>query len=401
MSIADYSPHASARRFDSGTPPVPALYAGVAGLGVVERRRRAGDREARGVARRPSARRARRARRDRRDAAGAVRPRPARLRPLDRRRARSSRRSPASGSSRRRATTTCASRSISTTSRTTSTALLEALSRRTAHCSRDAGAKHGLPRAVVRRPRPASPTATTPTRSRTFTCPRAEGGPWPCVVLLHGGFWRTGWDRTLMTPLALDLAARGIAAWNVEYRRVGQAGGGWPGTLEDVARCARPARRGRRRRHASRGHVRPLGRRSPRRLARGPPSPRRRGCREPARACGRWRRSRRPASSTSIARTRKGSVAARWQALLGDPAAVPERYRRGLARRARAARRRPAARPRRRGRHRSRDAEPDPCRARPRRAARRARGRRPLRRDRPFAPGVGSRRRAAPVASRG
>jgi selenocysteine lyase/cysteine desulfurase len=35
MSIADYSPHASARRFDSGTPPVPALYAGVAGLDVL------------------------------------------------------------------------------------------------------------------------------------------------------------------------------------------------------------------------------------------------------------------------------------------------------------------------------------------------------------------------------
>jgi selenocysteine lyase/cysteine desulfurase len=36
MSIADYSPHASARRFDSGTPPVPALYAGVAGVSLVE-----------------------------------------------------------------------------------------------------------------------------------------------------------------------------------------------------------------------------------------------------------------------------------------------------------------------------------------------------------------------------
>jgi selenocysteine lyase/cysteine desulfurase len=36
MSIADYSPHRSARRFDSGTPPVPALYAGVAGLSLVE-----------------------------------------------------------------------------------------------------------------------------------------------------------------------------------------------------------------------------------------------------------------------------------------------------------------------------------------------------------------------------
>jgi len=36
MSIADYSPHASARRFDAGTPPVPSLYAGVAGLSLVE-----------------------------------------------------------------------------------------------------------------------------------------------------------------------------------------------------------------------------------------------------------------------------------------------------------------------------------------------------------------------------
>ena len=36
MSIADYSPHASARRFDAGTPPVPSLYAGVAGISLVE-----------------------------------------------------------------------------------------------------------------------------------------------------------------------------------------------------------------------------------------------------------------------------------------------------------------------------------------------------------------------------
>ena len=65
--------------------------------------------------------------------------------------------------------------------------------------------------------------------------PAEDGGPWPCVALLHGGFWRTGWDRTLMTPLAADLARRGIAAWNVEYRRVGEEGGGWPGTFADVA----------------------------------------------------------------------------------------------------------------------------------------------------------------------
>jgi acetyl esterase/lipase len=65
--------------------------------------------------------------------------------------------------------------------------------------------------------------------------PAGGGEPWPVVVLLHGGFWRAGWDRTLMTPLARDLAARGFLAWNAEYRRVGQDGGGWPGTLHDVA----------------------------------------------------------------------------------------------------------------------------------------------------------------------
>lgn len=74
-----------------------------------------------------------------------------------------------------------------------------------------------------------------PDRVANLHLPAEEGGPWPCVVLLHGGFWRTGWDRTLMTPLAIDLARRGFAAWNVEYRRVGQEGGGWPGTFEDAA----------------------------------------------------------------------------------------------------------------------------------------------------------------------
>ena len=74
-----------------------------------------------------------------------------------------------------------------------------------------------------------------PDRVANLHLPAQAGGPWPCVALLHGGFWRTGWDRTLMTPLAVDLARRGIAAWNVEYRRVGEEGGGWPGTFTDVA----------------------------------------------------------------------------------------------------------------------------------------------------------------------
>lgn len=59
--------------------------------------------------------------------------------------------------------------------------------------------------------------------------------PLPVVVLIHGGFWRNLYGLDLMTPLAEDLVARGVAVWNIEYRRVGDDGGGWPGTLTDVA----------------------------------------------------------------------------------------------------------------------------------------------------------------------
>ena len=55
------------------------------------------------------------------------------------------------------------------------------------------------------------------------------------VVLIHGGFWRARYDLSLMHGLAENLAQQGIAAWNIEYRRVGDTGGGWPGTLLDVA----------------------------------------------------------------------------------------------------------------------------------------------------------------------
>ncbi|MEW6475551.1 MAG: alpha/beta hydrolase [Actinomycetota bacterium] len=64
----------------------------------------------------------------------------------------------------------------------------------------------------------------------------AGAGPHPVAVLFHGGFWYHAWERDLMDGLALDLARRGIAAWNAEYRRVG-AGGGWPATGQDAARA--------------------------------------------------------------------------------------------------------------------------------------------------------------------
>jgi acetyl esterase/lipase len=60
----------------------------------------------------------------------------------------------------------------------------------------------------------------------------------PVVLLLHAGFWRNRHGLELMRDVADDLAAHGIASWNIEYRRVGDPGGGWPGTLNDVASAA-------------------------------------------------------------------------------------------------------------------------------------------------------------------
>lgn len=65
--------------------------------------------------------------------------------------------------------------------------------------------------------------------------PLTSGAGYPVVGLLHGGFWRLPYGRGETVPVALDLAARGYAVWNIEYRRVGEAGGGWPGTCDDIA----------------------------------------------------------------------------------------------------------------------------------------------------------------------
>lgn len=67
--------------------------------------------------------------------------------------------------------------------------------------------------------------------------PRAAQGPTPVAVLLHGGWWRDRHDAGLMAPLADDLLDAGWAVWNVEYRRTGADGGGWPQTVDDVARA--------------------------------------------------------------------------------------------------------------------------------------------------------------------
>lgn len=63
----------------------------------------------------------------------------------------------------------------------------------------------------------------------------AGDGPFPVVVLVHGGCWTIKFGGIeQMRNLAGALAAQGIAVWNVEYRRVDEAGGGYPGTYQDI-----------------------------------------------------------------------------------------------------------------------------------------------------------------------
>jgi acetyl esterase/lipase len=61
-------------------------------------------------------------------------------------------------------------------------------------------------------------------------------GPFPVVLLVHGGCWLKQFQGiTQMRNLAGALMAHGIATWNVEYRRVDEEGGGYPGTYQDAA----------------------------------------------------------------------------------------------------------------------------------------------------------------------
>ncbi|WP_369068323.1 alpha/beta hydrolase family protein [Kineococcus terrestris] len=65
----------------------------------------------------------------------------------------------------------------------------------------------------------------------------AGTGPVPVAVLVHGGYWRSRWEADTLEPLAVDLAARGWASWNAEYRR--PDADGWDATTADVAAAVR------------------------------------------------------------------------------------------------------------------------------------------------------------------
>ena len=59
-------------------------------------------------------------------------------------------------------------------------------------------------------------------------------GPHPVVVVIHGGCWRSQYDIDHIGSFSDALTRTGVATWTIEYRRVGNPGGGWPGTFQDV-----------------------------------------------------------------------------------------------------------------------------------------------------------------------
>ncbi|PRY09991.1 alpha/beta hydrolase family protein [Pontibacter ummariensis] len=62
-------------------------------------------------------------------------------------------------------------------------------------------------------------------------------GPFPVVVVVHGGCWLSEYDLHYMAHVSEALTKAGYATWMPEFRRVGNEGGGWPGTFLDVAKA--------------------------------------------------------------------------------------------------------------------------------------------------------------------
>jgi acetyl esterase/lipase len=96
-------------------------------------------------------------------------------------------------------------------------------------------------REILTCPPPPEPTARIlygrePLQFGDLRLPSGESGPHPLVVFIHGGFWQAIYNLTHAGHLCVALAEAGIATWNLEYRRIGDPGGGWPGSQEDVNR---------------------------------------------------------------------------------------------------------------------------------------------------------------------
>lgn len=64
-------------------------------------------------------------------------------------------------------------------------------------------------------------------------------GPFPVAIVIHGGCWLAEYDLEHIGRLSEALTKAGVATWTIEYRRVGNPGGGVPGTFDDVTAAAK------------------------------------------------------------------------------------------------------------------------------------------------------------------
>ncbi len=79
------------------------------------------------------------------------------------------------------------------------------------------------------------PYGPEPSQFGELTLPPHEGvGKLPVVVMVHGGCWLRPFTLGMMDGLVADMQRQGVAVWNVEYRELGETGGGYPGTYLDV-----------------------------------------------------------------------------------------------------------------------------------------------------------------------
>jgi acetyl esterase/lipase len=65
-----------------------------------------------------------------------------------------------------------------------------------------------------------------------------RSGPVPVAIVIHGGCWMSEYDMNYMRGFREMLTEAGIATWLIEYRRIGNPGGGMPGTFDDVEAAA-------------------------------------------------------------------------------------------------------------------------------------------------------------------
>lgn len=103
----------------------------------------------------------------------------------------------------------------------------------------------GTPTASVNTNSETETTSAEPTETRLFWgggdsqfgvlhLPSDTSKPVSTVLMIHGGCWSSPFTYRLQTPLSQELARRGYAVWNIEFRRLGN-GGAWPTIFQDVA----------------------------------------------------------------------------------------------------------------------------------------------------------------------